>query len=101
MKCKQRASVAAFLTKLKASNVSSNSKWVGDVMESKADSSSARETPVLEDKEQAASGGVTREDEAGDVAEPDAPTAAEENAGMSTVLDANPFSGVQDNASEE
>lgn len=43
----------------------------------------------------------TRAEEQGDVAEPDAPTAAEENAGMSTVLDAAPLSGVQDDASDQ
>ncbi|HEX8144839.1 MAG TPA: hypothetical protein VF553_19885 [Pyrinomonadaceae bacterium] len=44
---------------------------------------------------------ATRAEEQMDVAEPDAPTAAEENAGMSTVLDAEPLSGVQDDASDE
>jgi len=43
----------------------------------------------------------TREEERGDVAESDAPTAEEENEGMNTVLDANPLTGVQDNASDE
>ncbi|HEX8888131.1 MAG TPA: hypothetical protein VF779_03085 [Pyrinomonadaceae bacterium] len=43
----------------------------------------------------------TREDERDDVAEPDAPTAEEENVGMNTVLDGNPLTGVQDNASDE
>jgi hypothetical protein len=43
----------------------------------------------------------TRAEEQGDVAEPDAPTAAEENAGMSTVLDAEPLSGVQDDAGDQ
>jgi hypothetical protein len=43
----------------------------------------------------------TREDERDDVAEPNAPTAEEENEGMNTVLDANPLTGVQDNASDE
>jgi hypothetical protein len=38
---------------------------------------------------------ATRADEQGDVAEPDAPTEQEENAGMSTVLDAGPGAGVQ------
>jgi len=41
-----------------------------------------------------------REDEAGDVAEPDAPTSIEENEGMSTILDNEPAVGVQDNANE-
>jgi hypothetical protein len=40
----------------------------------------------------------TRAEERDDVAEPDAPTAVEENAGMSTVLDAGPLTGVQDDA---
>jgi hypothetical protein len=43
----------------------------------------------------------TRAEEQMDVAEPDAPTAAEENAGMSTILGAEPLSGVQDDASDE
>jgi len=42
-----------------------------------------------------------REDEQGDVAEPDAPTSIEENEGMSTILDNEPSIGVQDNANEE
>ena len=32
--------------------------------------------------------------------EPDAPTAAEENEGMSAILSAEPFTGVQDDASD-
>lgn len=36
-----------------------------------------------------------------DVAEPDAPTAAEDNEGMSTILSGEPADGVQDNASEQ
>jgi len=40
----------------------------------------------------------TREEERGDVAEPDAPTAAEENTGMSTVLGTETVSGVQEDA---
>ena len=43
----------------------------------------------------------TREEERGDVAEPDAPTTEEENDGMSTILDANPVTGVQNDASDE
>ncbi|HEV2708156.1 MAG TPA: hypothetical protein VGV59_19725 [Pyrinomonadaceae bacterium] len=43
----------------------------------------------------------TREGERGDVAEPDAPTAAEQNEGMSTILSGNPLTGVQKDASEE
>ncbi len=43
----------------------------------------------------------TREEEHDDVAEPDAPTAEEENEGMNTVLDANPLTGVQRDASDE
>ena len=42
-----------------------------------------------------------REAERGDVAEPDAPTAGEENEGLSTVLSAEPVVGVQDDASDE
>jgi hypothetical protein len=41
-----------------------------------------------------------RADERGDAAEPDAPTAAEENEGMSTILSGDQGDGVQDNAGE-
>ena len=39
-------------------------------------------------------------DERGDAAEPDAPTSAEQNEGMSTILSADPLDGVQDNEEE-
>jgi hypothetical protein len=42
-----------------------------------------------------------RDAERGDAAEPDAPTAVEENEGMSTVLSADTADGVQKNASDE
>ena len=42
-----------------------------------------------------------REEERADVTEPDAPTAEEENEGMNTVLDANPVTGVQRDASDD
>ena len=47
-------------------------------------------------------GAVEREraDERGDAAEPDAPTSAEQNEGMSTILSADPLDGVQDNDGE-
>ena len=41
-----------------------------------------------------------RADERGDAAEPDAPTAVEENDGMSMILNEEQGDGVQDNASE-
>ena len=41
-----------------------------------------------------------RADERGDAAEPDAPTSAEQNEGMSTILSADPLDGVQDNEGE-
>ncbi|HEV7842143.1 MAG TPA: hypothetical protein VGO69_00525 [Pyrinomonadaceae bacterium] len=44
---------------------------------------------------------VSRVEEQGEADEPDAPTSGEENAGMSTILDADPLSGVQTDASEE
>ena len=44
---------------------------------------------------------TARETERGDVAEPDAPTAEEENEGMSTILSADPVAGVQEDASNE
>lgn len=36
-----------------------------------------------------------------DVAEPDAPTAVEDNEGLSTILSGEPADGVQDNESEK
>jgi hypothetical protein len=44
---------------------------------------------------------ATREEEHGEADEPDAPTSGEENEGMSTILSAEPLSGVQDNESDE
>ncbi len=44
---------------------------------------------------------VSPVEEMGEADEPDAPTDVEENEGMSTILDAEPLTGVQDNASEE
>ncbi len=41
-----------------------------------------------------------RVNERGDAAEPDAPTAAEHNEGMSTILNGEPGLGVQDNLGE-
>ena len=41
-----------------------------------------------------------RANERGDAAEPDAPLAAEENEGMSTILSGEPGDGVQDNLGE-
>lgn len=43
---------------------------------------------------------ATREDEQGDVAEPDAPTDVEENPGMNTILGGDPGTGVQTDASD-
>lgn len=42
----------------------------------------------------------TRRDERDDVAEPNAPTAEEENVGMNTILDVNPITGVQDDSDD-
>lgn len=42
-----------------------------------------------------------RAEQQGEADEPDAPTSGEENEGMSTILDAGPLTGVQDNANEE
>ena len=44
---------------------------------------------------------LDRADERGDAAEPDAPTGAEENEGMSTILSDEQGDGVQDNADEQ
>jgi hypothetical protein len=46
-------------------------------------------------------GATAREAGRGDVAEPDAPTASEENEAMSTILDSDPLLGVQDDAGDE
>ena len=43
----------------------------------------------------------SRVEEQGEADEPDAPTDAQENEGMSTILDAEPLTGVQESASEE
>ncbi len=60
----------------------------------------AKETRLTSEEKDAATE-PTRAEEQDDVAEADAPTAAEENVGMSTVLDAAPLSGIQDDASDE
>jgi hypothetical protein len=44
---------------------------------------------------------ASRLEQQGEADEPDAPTGGEENEGMSTILDAGPLTGVQDNAGEE
>jgi hypothetical protein len=44
---------------------------------------------------------ATREDEQGDVAEPDAPTDVEENPGMNTILGGGLGTGVQTDAGDE
>ncbi|HEX8748726.1 MAG TPA: hypothetical protein VF717_16255 [Pyrinomonadaceae bacterium] len=44
---------------------------------------------------------ASRPEQQGEADEPDSPTSGEENEGMSTILDAGPLTGVQDNASEE
>lgn len=44
---------------------------------------------------------ATREDERGDVAEPDAPTDVEENPGMNTILGGGTGTGVQTDAGDE
>lgn len=43
---------------------------------------------------------VSRVEEQGEASAPNAPTDAEENEGMSTVLDAEPMTGVQDDEGE-
>ena len=52
------------------------------------------------DKEQAINDDAHVAEE-GEADEPDAPTAAEENEGMSTILSPDPLTGVQDDASDE
>jgi hypothetical protein len=69
-------------------------------MKDQIGSSAAKETRLDREKNGSAKE-PTRAEEQDDVAEPDAPTAAEENVGMSTVLDAEPLSGIQNDASEE
>ena len=48
----------------------------------------------------AEAGAPDRTSEHDDAAQPDAPTAVEQNEGMSTILSGEPAEGVQDNASE-
>ena len=60
-----------------------------------------REETRLKSEEGGSAESTPREAEQDDVAEPDAPTSAQENAGMSTVLDAEPLSGVQDDGSDQ
>jgi hypothetical protein len=43
----------------------------------------------------------TRDEERGEASEPDAPTGGEENAGMSTILDGDLGTGVQDDVDDE
>ena len=64
------------------------------------DSRAENTSPSSEDP-RADSETVTRAEEQGEADESDGPTNAEENEGMSTILDSSPLSGVQDNASEE
>ena len=63
--------------------------------------SAGQQRVVAADSKGAADEDVTRTEEQGETSEANAPTAEEENAGMSTVLDANPLLGVQDDASEK
>lgn len=44
---------------------------------------------------------VSRTEEQGEASAPNAPTDGEENEGMSTILDAEPMTGVQDDEGEE
>ena len=44
---------------------------------------------------------TTRDEERGEASEPDAPTGGEENAGMSTILDGDLGTGVQNDAADE
>jgi len=44
---------------------------------------------------------VSRSEEQGEASEPDAPTGGEENEAMSTILDADPLTGVQDNEDDQ
>jgi hypothetical protein len=59
-----------------------------EVAASPAESRGSREEP-------------TRDEERGEASEPDAPTAAEENEGMSTILDGELGTGVQDDIDDE
>jgi hypothetical protein len=62
--------------------------------------SAAKQTRLNREEKDAATE-PTRADEYGDVAEPDAPTAAEENPGMNTILGVGPLSGIQNDAGDE
>lgn len=54
-----------------------------------------------ESNEEISDRNVSREEERGEAGAPDAPTSGEENEGMSTILDAEPLTGVQDNESDQ
>ena len=60
------------------------------------DNSSARDEEGKDSE-----GEPTREEEQGEASEPDAPTEAKENAGMSTILDGGLGTGVQDDADDK
>jgi hypothetical protein len=64
------------------------------------DERTSEEQTAAVDLGSAADENVTRAESQGESDEPNAPTAEEENAGMNTVLSAEPLSGVQDDASD-
>jgi hypothetical protein len=59
------------------------------------------ERPLMKDGGDNSSNEPTREEERGESSEPDAPTSGVENAGMSTILDGDVGTGVQEDADDE
>lgn len=67
----------------------------------KQDDSVSNSQPGAEKEMRDTGNRASREDEQGDVAEPDAPTDVEENPGMNTILGGGSGTGVQTDASDE
>ncbi|HEX8922536.1 MAG TPA: hypothetical protein VF766_13770 [Pyrinomonadaceae bacterium] len=64
------------------------------------DSTRAKDNSSAGNEGHASSTEPTRDEEQGEASEPDAPTAGVENAGMSTILDGDLGTGVQDDADD-
>lgn len=68
---------------------------------SKQENPTPKATPGTAEEMKETGNAATRDEEQGDVAEPDAPTGVEENTGMNTVLGGGLGTGVQTDASDE
>jgi hypothetical protein len=64
------------------------------------DTTRAKDNSSTRNEESDSSEKPTREQEQGEASEPDAPTGGSENAGMSTILDGDLGTGVQDDAED-